>query len=83
MKMKVSFISQSFPFNHNLISWMSAITSERYNKYGKTLFLIKIVLLKHFALEVCVSIWTLFSSKSTNKGKISVVCCCLEWHSNG
>ena len=35
---------------------MSVITSERYNHFGKTLFLIKIILLKHFALEVWVSI---------------------------
>ena len=35
---------------------MSAITSERYNHFGKTSFLVKIILLKHFALEVWVSI---------------------------
>ena len=41
MNMKVElYISKSFPFNHNLIRWMSAITSERYNHFGKTLFII-------------------------------------------
>ena len=43
---------------------MSAITSERYSDLGKTSFLIgktsfliKLILLKHFALEVWVSIY--------------------------
>ena len=34
-KWKKNFIIQSFLLNHNLIKWMSAITPERYNDFGK------------------------------------------------
>ena len=44
---------------------MSAITSERYKYFGETSFLIKIILLKHFALEVWVSIHICGTSLST------------------
>ena len=36
---------------------MSFITFEWYNNFGKTSFLIKMILPQHFALEVWVSIW--------------------------
>ena len=47
---------------------MFAITSERDNNFGKTSFLFKTILLKHFALEVWVSIDCHRCLKSINLG---------------
>ena len=52
MQMKVELYQSIVLFDHNMIGRMSAITSERYINFSKTSFLIKIILLKHFALEV-------------------------------
>ena len=41
-----------YKFNHNLFEWLSAITAEQYNDYGKTSFFINILFLKHFTLKV-------------------------------
>ena len=50
-------MSQLFPINHYLIKSASIITSDQYNNFNKTSFFsISILLLKHSAFEVRVSI---------------------------
>ena len=49
-------MGQSFPFIHNLIGLMSAITLAGTMILARPRILIKVTFLKHFALEVWVSI---------------------------